>query len=89
MLDEPGGAAAYASGGAAAAAAFDAVIPGGFGGRVIQFSLILFALSSIVCWCYYGEAVLTIFPAGSGAVRTVYKLILCCSAFWVRRGRAR
>ena len=81
VLDAPGGAGAYASGGAAAAAAFDAVIPGGFGGRVIQFSLILFALSSIVCWCYYGESCLDYLSGGSGAVRTVYKVIFVLFCF--------
>ncbi len=86
VLDAPGGAAAYASGGAAAAAAFDAIIPGGIGGRVIQFSLILFALSSIVCWCYYGESCLDYLSAGSGAVRTVYKLVFVLFCFFGATG---
>ena len=86
VLDSPGGASAYASGGAAAAAAFAAVIPGGFGGHVIQFSLILFALSSIVCWSYYGESCLDYLSGGSGAVRTAYRFIFVLFCFFGATG---
>ena len=50
-----GGLDAFASKGAAAAAAFNEILPGTVGGYVIQISLIFFAFSTIIGWCYYGE----------------------------------
>ena len=35
--------------------AFDSVLPGGFGSIIIACSLALFAFSTILGWCYYGE----------------------------------
>lgn len=86
VLDAPDGASGYASGGAAAAAAFDALIPGGFGGRIIRLSLILFALSSIVCWSYYGESCLDYLSGGSVAVRTAYRLVFVLFCFFGATG---
>ena len=34
---------------------FDTFLPGGFGGFVVTVSLICFAYSTILGWCYYGE----------------------------------
>ena len=46
---------AFASKGAAAATAFNMLLPGTVGGKVIQVGLLLFALSTILGWSYYGE----------------------------------
>ena len=51
----PGGLDSFASKGAAAAAAFNEILPGTLGGYIIQISLIFFAFSTIIGWCYYGE----------------------------------
>ena len=45
----------FASKGAATAQAFNTILPGELGGVVIQVSLLFFALSTILGWCYYGE----------------------------------
>jgi AGCS family alanine or glycine:cation symporter len=34
---------------------FDTFLPGGFGGFIVTVSLICFAYSTILGWCYYGE----------------------------------
>ena len=75
ILDAPGGQAAYVSAGAAAAAAFDAVIPGHIGSAVIQISLMFFAVSSMISWCYYGESCWGYLSSGSRTVIFIYKLI--------------
>lgn len=51
----PGGLDSFVSKGAAAAAAFNAILPGKLGGSVINLSIVLFALSTLVGWSYYGE----------------------------------
>ena len=56
MLNTPEGLGAFASKGAAAVAAFNSILPGTIGGIVIQISLIFFALSTILSWCYYGQS---------------------------------
>ena len=86
VLDTPGGVSVFSSGGAAASAAFDSVIPGGFGGRIIKFSLILFAISSIVCWSYYGESCLAYLTGGSGTAQEIYKLVFVLSCFFGATG---
>ncbi len=35
--------------------AFDSAMPGSFGGLIVTLGLILFAFSTIIGWCYYGE----------------------------------
>jgi AGCS family alanine or glycine:cation symporter len=35
--------------------AFDTAMPGNWGGLIVTLSLILFAYSTIIGWCYYGE----------------------------------
>ena len=55
ILDAEGGLGAYASKGAAAAAAFNTILPGTLGGKIIELSLLFFALSTILSWAYYGE----------------------------------
>ena len=55
ILDVEGGLSAFASKGAAAAAAFNTILPGTLGGKIIELSLLFFALSTILSWAYYGE----------------------------------
>ena len=55
VLDTPGGVDALGGNGAATAAAFNALLPGRWGGVVLQVSLLFFAFSSILGWDYYGE----------------------------------
>lgn len=55
VLGTEGGLDAFASKGAAAVTAFNTILPGTIGGIVIQISLIFFALSTLLSWCYYGE----------------------------------
>ncbi len=61
--------------GAAAAAAFNMLLPGTFGGKILQFGLLLFALSTILSWSYYGERCWGYLSGNSKAVDIVYKLI--------------
>ncbi len=51
----PGGLDSFVSNGAAAAAAFNAILPGTWGGTIINISIIFFSLSTLVGWSYYGE----------------------------------
>jgi AGCS family alanine or glycine:cation symporter len=43
------------TGAALTQAAFDVTLPGVWGGRVVALSLSMFAFSTILGWCYYGE----------------------------------
>lgn len=81
ITDLPSGLDEYASCGAAAAAAFNAVMHCTLGGKIIQLSLIFFALSSIICWCYYGESCLHYLTGGSRAVDLVYKAVFICFCY--------
>ena len=65
---------AFRAKGAAAAAAFNAILPGTIGGVVIQFSLLFFAFSTIVSWCYYGERCWDYITGSNKAVNLIYKL---------------
>lgn len=64
---------AYESGTAAAGAAFDVILHGGLGGKLIKLSVILFALSSMVCWSYYGECCVAYLTRDSRAASVLYK----------------
>ena len=55
ILGADGGLSAFTSKGAAAAAAFNTILPGTLGGKIIELSLLFFALSTILSWAYYGE----------------------------------
>ena len=55
VLNVEGGLDALRSKGAAAAAAFNSILPGTLGGKIIELSLLFFALSTILSWAYYGE----------------------------------
>ncbi len=80
ILHTAGGMEAFASKGAAAAGAFNAILPGQLGGKLIEISLIFFALSTILGWCYYGEACFGFLSRNNAAVRMIYKIafILVC-----------
>lgn len=74
------------SGGAAAAAAFDILLPGDFGGKIIRLSMIFFALSSIVSWSYYGERCFSYICGESRAVKTAYRLIFSITCYFGATG---
>lgn len=81
ITETSGGLDAYVSGGAAAGAAFNAIIPHGIGGALIQISLIFFAFSSIICWCYYGERCVDYLSHGKHIAGVVYKLVFICFCY--------
>ncbi len=64
----------YTSKGAAAAAAFNQLLPGNFGGVIIQISLLFFALSTIIGWSYYGASCFE-YLTHNKTVVMVYKVI--------------
>lgn len=72
----------YTSKGAAAAAAFNSILPGSFGGFIIEFSLLFFALSTIISWSYYGERCWGYLTNDNRTVNFCYKLLftLMCIA---------
>ena len=75
VLDVEGGLGAYASKGAAAAAAFNTILPGTLGGKIIELSLLFFALSTILSWAYYGENCWGYLTKNNTTVVLVYKII--------------
>ena len=75
VLDVPGGIDAFASKGAAAVYAFNSILPGQLGGKLIEISLVFFALSTILGWSYYGDVCFSYLSGNNRAVRLIYKLI--------------
>ncbi|MBR4474132.1 MAG: sodium:alanine symporter family protein [Oscillospiraceae bacterium] len=75
VLNVEGGLGAYASKGAAAAAAFNTILPGTLGGKIIELSLLFFALSTILSWAYYGENCWGYLTKNNKTVVLVYKVI--------------
>lgn len=67
--------ATYASKGAAAAAAFNQVLPGTIGGKILEISLLFFALSTMLSWSYYGERCFGYLTGGNKVVGMIYKAI--------------
>ena len=65
----------YASKGAAAVAAFNTILPGNLAGTIIQISLLLFALSTIISWSYYGTQCWGYLSKNNKAVAMVYKIV--------------
>ncbi len=63
----------YASNGAAAAAAFNQVLPGVIGGKILEICLLFFALSTILSWSYYGVRCFGYLTGGNKAVDMIYK----------------
>ena len=75
ILDVDGGLSAFTSKGAAAAAAFNTILPGTLGGKIIELSLLFFALSTILSWAYYGENCWGYLTNNNKAVVLIYKVI--------------
>ena len=75
ILDVEGGLSAYASKGAAAATAFNTILPGTLGGKIIELSLLFFALSTILSWAYYGENCWGYLTKNNKTVMLIYKII--------------
>lgn len=75
VLDTPGGLSAFDSKGAAAVYAFNTILPGAIGGKLIQVSLLFFALSTILGWCYYGETCWGYISKNNKTVTLIYKLV--------------
>ena len=68
----------FASKGAAAAAAFNMLLPGTIGGKVLQVGLLFFALSTILSWSYYGERCWGYISNNSKLVDIIYKIVFIC-----------
>ena len=75
ILGVEGGLGAYASKGAAAAAAFNTILPGTLGGKIIEISLLFFALSTILSWAYYGENCWGYLTRNNKGILLAYKVI--------------
>ena len=75
ILNVDGGLSAYASKGAAAAAAFNTILPGTLGGKIIELSLLFFALSTILSWGYYGENFWGYLTGNNKVVVLIYKIV--------------
>lgn len=75
VLNVDGGLSAYASKGAAAAAAFNMILPGTLGGKIIELSLLFFALSTILSWAYYGENCWGFLTKNNKTFLLIYKII--------------
>ncbi len=75
ILDVEGGLSAYTSKGAAAAAAFNTILPGTLGGKIIELSLLFFALSTILSWAYYGENCWQYLTNNNQIVTLIYKIV--------------
>lgn len=56
--------------------AFQDLLPGEFSGLIVTIGLILFAYSTVLGWCYYGEKCLE-YIAGSKAVK-FYRIFFSC-----------
>ncbi|MBQ8076140.1 MAG: alanine:cation symporter family protein, partial [Oscillospiraceae bacterium] len=75
ILGTEGGLGAFTSKGAAAAAAFNAILPGTLGGKIIELSLLFFALSTILSWAYYGENCWLYLTNNNSTVVLIYKIV--------------
>ncbi len=68
------------TGGALTAAAFDGVLPG-VGGTFVRVALIMFALSTILGWSYYGERCWGYLSNNNKAVNIIYKVVFIALVF--------
>ena len=68
------------TGGALTAASFAAVI-GPFGGTFVRIALLLFALSTILGWSYYGEVCWGYLTNNNKAVNLAYRLVFVAVVF--------
>ena len=74
ILNAEGGLSAFTSKGAAAAAAFNEILPGTLGGKIIELSLLFFALSTSLSWAYYGENC-WLYLTNSNTAVLIYKVL--------------
>lgn len=65
----------FASKGAAAATAFNMLLPGTIGGKIIQIGLLMFALSTILGWSYYGERCWAYITNNNKVVDLIFKIV--------------
>lgn len=65
----------YTSNGAAAAAAFNIILPGSIGGTLVHIGLLLFALSTILSWSYYGVSCFDYLSHNNKIVELIYKIV--------------
>ncbi len=79
VLNAKGGMDTFGSGTEAAAFAFDTLLPGKIGGKVIKISVLLFAFSSILGWSHYGISCIDFITEGSGTARVLYKAAFALS----------
>lgn len=89
ILETPGGLSAFTSRSAAACAALSTVLHNSIGSTIIHFSIIFFAISSMVSWAYYGESCCSYLTNDSSFAALAYKLsfALACYAGAVGSGR--
>ena len=59
----------------AAAAAFNSILPGSIGGIVIQIGLLLFSLSTVSSWGYYGASCWGYLSRGSKIVTGIFNVV--------------
>lgn len=71
----------FSSNGAAAAAAFNTLLPGSIGGIVVEVGLLLFALSTILSWSYYGERCWGYLTGNNRMVIRMFKVVFALLCF--------
>ena len=59
--------------------AFQDLLPGEFSGLIVTFGLIMFAYSTVLGWCYYGEKCME-YIGGTKSVKW-YRLIFSCAVY--------
>ncbi len=79
-IAETGG--TFLSSGQAAAAAFNAVLPGQWGGIVLQVSMLFFSLTTILGWSCYGERCWGYLSRNSPWVNRTYKAVYIATCFF-------
>jgi len=73
--------ASFSSNGAAAAAAFNTMLPGSIGGVIVEVGLLLFALSTVLSWNYYGERCWGYLTNNNRAVLSAFRVIYALVCF--------
>ena len=79
-------AAAFGSNGAAAATAFNSLLPGSLGGVVVEVGLLLFALSTMLGWNYYGERCWGYLTGNNRAVLLGFRIVYAVVCFFGATG---
>ncbi|MBO4343442.1 MAG: sodium:alanine symporter family protein [Clostridia bacterium] len=75
VLNTEGGLGAFASKGVAVATAFNSILPGTLGGFIIQLSILFFALSTILGWCFYGETCWAYLTKNNKIADMIFKVV--------------